>query len=91
MRSIARALAAIASFVAVAAALAGCAPSFVVGPLPDLDARLVAGCGTAPALAGEDPRVSARRKELARRCEAGKRRALVGFYEGLRANRGADR
>jgi hypothetical protein len=65
--------------------LTGC--KYVSTPLPDLDVRLTQSCGPATAKAGEDVRLAAKRKEAARRCEAGKRIALVGFYENLRLNR----
>lgn len=83
-----RSIASVFTLAGVALALAGCATTFVAAPLPDLDPRLTRGCGPALALAGEDPRVSAKRKEAARRCEAGRREALVGFYAGLQAGRG---
>jgi hypothetical protein len=68
-------------------AATSCVPDYVVGPLPDPDQRLNEACNPGRPVLGEDAVTSTRRKELARRCEAGKRAAWSAFYAGLQANR----
>lgn len=65
-----------------ALALAGCTRSVPLD-LSGVDPRALQGCGPARAKVGEDPAISARRKELARRCEASRRSELATFIRGI--------
>lgn len=59
--------------------LAGCntTPAPFTFELTAADRAALKGCGRGDAIAGEDPVISAKRKENARRCEAAKRAALA--------------
>lgn len=63
--------------------LVGCAPKVIPLDISSVDPRAFTECGAAKARLGEDPVVSARRKEIARRCEASRRQALAEFVKGI--------
>ena len=73
----------IASALLAALLLAGCNAT----GLPAPDARLTTPCASGAAHAGDDARVAAKRKEAARKCEAGRADAWGVFYGALRAAR----
>jgi hypothetical protein len=69
-------------------ALAGCGPIGAGGTvkpqLPALPPSAVASCGRPTAKVGDDLGVLAARFNAARACEAGKRAAIIGYYNGLK-------
>jgi hypothetical protein len=64
-------------------ALAGCNSKPVPLDLSGVDQRALTGCSRGDALVGEDPVVSARRKENSRACESWKRAELATFIKGI--------